>query len=76
MVMGCKLLNFTYSFLKKGWFQAALEDTRIPRVEISTPNDGNEDPEIEIDDDPSHSIRLDSKSIPIWISMAEVKAPP
>jgi exosome complex RNA-binding protein Rrp42 (RNase PH superfamily) len=50
---------------------AALANTRIPRVEIVAGEDG-EEPELELDDDMEHSMRVELKDVPVIVSVAQV----
>ncbi len=51
---------------------AALANTRIPRVEIVAGENG-EEPEIELDDDMDNSLKLELHSVPVIVSVAQVR---
>ena len=55
--------------------QAALVDLRIPQVEISPTDDPEDEPEIELDDDPEHAAALDTSKIPLLVTVAQVIPP-
>ena len=50
---------------------AALNNTRIPHVEIVAGENG-EEPEIELDDDTDNSISLELQGLPVIVSVAQV----
>ena len=50
---------------------AALMNTRIPHVEITAGENG-EEPEIELDDDMDNSVLLDLQGLPVIVSVAQV----
>ena len=51
--------------------QAALADTRIPAVEVAAAEDG-EEPELDVDDDPNNSVRLDCSQLPAVVTVSQV----
>ncbi len=51
--------------------QAALADTRIPAVEVAAAEDG-EEPELDVDDDPNNSVRLDCSQLPMVVTVSQV----
>lgn len=51
--------------------KAALADVRVPKVEAVGGADG-EDPELEVDDDPASSWRLDTRACPLVVSLTKV----
>ena len=53
--------------------QAALVDLRIPRVEISPTDDPEDEPEIDLDDDPEHATALDTSKLPLVVTVAQVR---
>ena len=50
--------------------QAALADLRIPRMEVSMGEDG-EEPDLELDDDPQAAASLDTTRIPLILTVAQ-----
>mmetsp|Transcript_24732 Transcript_24732/g.53946 ORF Transcript_24732/g.53946 Transcript_24732/m.53946 type:complete len:286 (+) Transcript_24732:43-900(+) len=53
--------------------RAALASTRIPKVEVVM-GEGGEDPELELDDDPSSSTQLSVADVPVIVSISQVAA--
>ena len=53
--------------------QAALTDTRIPLVEVTATDVGDEEPELEVDDDLSKAKRLTVSSIPLMTTVSQVR---
>lgn len=53
---------------------AALKSTRIPKVNV-VQTDSNDDPELELDDDPDSSLPLTTTSVPVIVSVSQVRAP-
>ena len=53
--------------------QAALRDTRIPLVELAAAAEGAEDeePELELDDDPAHAKPVDTRRVPLIITASQ-----
>ena len=51
--------------------QAALADMRIPAVEVAAAEDG-EEPELDVDDDPNNSVRLDCSQLPVVVTVSQV----
>lgn len=58
-----------------GYLQAALIDTRIPHIEVSMGEEG-EEPELDLDDDPLKAAALDTSRVPIIVSIAQVDVSP
>ncbi|KAK9807210.1 hypothetical protein WJX73_009206 [Symbiochloris irregularis] len=56
--------------------RAALTDLQIPRVDISPSDDPEDEPEIELDDDPEHAASLDASRIPVVVTLAEAEGRP
>ena len=56
--------------------QGALADLRIPRVDISPSDDPEDEPEIELDDNPEHATTLDTSRLPLVVTVAEVRHAP
>ena len=50
---------------------AALANTRIPHIELTMGEDG-EEPELELDDDMSNSVALDLQRVPLIVSVSQV----
>lgn len=51
--------------------QAALTDMSIPAVEVSAA-EGNDEPELEVSDDPSSAVKLDTSRVPILLTISQV----
>ena len=51
---------------------AALANTRIPHIELTMAEDG-EEPELELDDDMSNSVALDLQRLPLIVSVSQVQ---
>lgn len=56
--------------------QAALADLRIPCVEISAAENSDDEPEIELDDDPEHATLLDTSQVPVTMTWVQVRSIP
>lgn len=52
--------------------QAALQDTRIPLIEVGATEDPEAEPELELDDDPAHAKRLDVSRVPLIMIVCQV----
>ena len=52
--------------------QAALQDTRIPLVEVGATENPDEEPELELDDDPAHATQLDTSNVPVIVTVSQV----
>ena len=52
--------------------QAALMDVRIPHVEMTEGSAMDEQPELELDDDPAVAATLDTSNVPLLITVAQV----
>ncbi|KAK9906890.1 hypothetical protein WJX75_009799 [Coccomyxa subellipsoidea] len=51
--------------------KAALQDTRIPLVEVGATENPGEEPELELDDDPAHATQVDTSNIPVIITVSQ-----
>jgi hypothetical protein len=51
--------------------QAALQNTRIPLVEVGTTEDPDEEPELELDDDPANAKHVDVSRLPIIVTICQ-----
>lgn len=49
--------------------RAALSNTRIPKVEIITGEDADEEPELELDDDPARCLSLNLARWPVLVTV-------
>ena len=54
--------------------QAALTDMSIPAVEVSAA-EGNDEPELEVSDDPSSAVKLDTSKVPILLTVSQACMP-
>lgn len=54
--------------------QAALTDMSIPAVEVSAA-EGNDEPELEVSDDPSSAVKLDTSKVPILLTISQARVP-
>lgn len=52
--------------------QAALQDTRIPLVEVGVTENPDEEPELELDDDPAHAKQIDTRQLPVIMTVSQV----
>lgn len=52
-------------------WQAALADLRIPHIDV-TMGEGGEDPELDLDDDPERAIALDTSQVPLLVTVTQV----
>lgn len=52
--------------------QAALQDTRIPLVEVGVTEHPDEEPELELDDDPAHAKQIDTSQLPVIMTVSQV----
>ena len=55
--------------------QAALRNTRIPLVEVGEVSNEDEEPELELDDDPAHAKHVDMRRVPIIVTASKVRKP-
>ena len=53
--------------------QAALQNTRIPLVEVGEVTNEDEEPELELDDDPAHARPVDMRRVPIIVTASKVR---
>ncbi len=53
--------------------QAALQDTRIPLVEVGVTESPDEEPELELDDDPAHAKQIDTSQLPVIMTVSQVQ---
>ena len=69
----CQLLHGTIAALLESWqtVQAALADMSIPAVEVQAA-EGNDEPELEVSDDPSSAVKLDTTQVPILLTVSQV----
>ena len=51
--------------------QAALQDTRIPLVEVGATEDPSEEPELELDDDPANAKHVDVSRVPVIVTVCQ-----
>lgn len=51
--------------------QAALADMSIPAVEVQAA-EGSDEPELEVSDDPSSAVKLDTSQVPILLTVSQV----
>lgn len=58
-----------------GEMQAALADLRIPRMEVTMGEDG-EEPDLELDDDPELAASLDTTRVPLILTISQVLLQP
>ncbi len=56
-----------------GGVQAALQNTRIPLVEVGATEDPDEEPELELDDDPANAKQVDVSRVPIIVTVCQVR---
>ena len=54
-----------------GCAQAALQDTRIPLGEGGATEDPNEEPELELDDDPANAKHVDVSRVPVIVTVCQ-----
>ncbi|PSC67545.1 exosome complex component RRP42 [Micractinium conductrix] len=52
--------------------KAALADARIPRVDVVPGEDPTEEPDYEVDDDPSTAQRLEAGGLPISVTVSQI----
>ncbi|KAL4856790.1 Exosome complex component RRP42 [Chlorella vulgaris] len=50
--------------------KAALADAKVPKVQVVPGEDPNDEPDYEVDDDPSEAMRLDASGMPICITVS------
>ena len=55
--------------------QAALADLRIPRMEVSMGEDG-EEPDLQLHDDPQAAASLDTARVPLILTVAQARPQP
>ena len=53
--------------------QAALQNTRIPLVEVGEVTNEDEEPELELDDDPAHARPIDTRRVPVIVTASKVR---
>ena len=53
--------------------QAALMDLRIPHLDVSMGEEG-EDPELDLDDNPELAASLDTSRVPVIVTVSQVGA--
>ena len=53
--------------------QAALQNTRIPLVEVGATEDPNEEPELELDDDLANAKQVDVSRLPIIVTICQAR---
>ncbi|CAL8462353.1 g1886 [Coccomyxa elongata] len=51
--------------------KAALQDTRIPLVEVGVTESPDEEPELELDDDPAHAKQIDTSQLPVIMTVSQ-----
>lgn len=51
--------------------QAALQNTRIPLVEVGATEGPDEEPELELDDDPANAKHVDASRLPIIVTICQ-----
>lgn len=56
--------------------QAALQNTRIPLVEVGATEDPAEEPELELDDDPANAKLVDVSRVPIIVTVCQARPCP
>ena len=68
-----QLIHGTIAALLECWqmVQAALADMSIPAVEVQAA-EGNDEPELEVSDDPSSAVKLDTSQVPILLTVSQV----
>ncbi|CAL5227658.1 g10664 [Coccomyxa viridis] len=52
--------------------RAALQNTRIPLVEVGATEDPDEEPELELDDDPANAKQVDVSRVPIIVTVCQM----
>ena len=53
--------------------QAALMDLRIPHLDVSMGEEGD-DPELDLDDNPELAASLDTSRVPVIVTVSQVRA--
>lgn len=56
--------------------QAALTATLLPKIEMVAGEDPEDEPDYEIDDDPSVSVPLDTRYVPLTLTVSQVGVTP
>ncbi|CAK0752194.1 hypothetical protein CVIRNUC_002127 [Coccomyxa viridis] len=51
--------------------RAALQNTRIPLVEVGATEDADEEPELELDDDPANAKHVDVSRLPVILTVCQ-----
>ncbi|KAK9817753.1 hypothetical protein WJX72_001640 [[Myrmecia] bisecta] len=51
--------------------KAALADTKLPSISVTEAEGEDDEPELEVDDDPSASVRLETPSVPCIVTVSQ-----